>query len=254
MEIEILELTQKLMAFASILQMIEYFLLRDELRDQGVWSWKILGKEHEASAAAFWGWFFAYPHVLVLLSVGLLSAFGMLFRLEFATPLLLVTMMMSLRFRGTFNGGSDYMSFIILMGLSLSALTGSLAVVKIALAYIGVQAFLSYFMAGMVKIKNRDWRSGRALSLILLHSHYDVPKRVQEMAGSLPLVRAAAWAAMIFELSFFLAFLSPKLWAVYAAVGFLFHFANVYVFGLNRFLWVWLAAYPAVYYCGTLIV
>ena len=32
-----------------------------------------------------------------------------------------------------------------------------------------------------------------------------------------------------------------------------FHLANVYAFGLNRFLFAWLAAYPALYYCSSLL-
>jgi hypothetical protein len=34
------------------------------------------------------------------------------------------------------------------------------------------------------------------------------------------------------------------------AVALAFHIANVYVFGLNRFVWAWAATYPALYFCS----
>jgi len=32
------------------------------------------------------------------------------------------------------------------------------------------------------------------------------------------------------------------------AIGAAFHLANAFAFGLNRFLWAWLAAYPALWF------
>jgi uncharacterized protein YhhL (DUF1145 family) len=59
------------------------------------------------------------------------------------------------------------------------------------------------------------------------------------------LLRAMAWGVILLELAFPLALLDARLlWAALSLAA-LFHLANALLFGLNRFLWTWLAAYPA---------
>ena len=57
--------------------------------------------------------------------------------------------------------------------------------------------------------------------------------------------RAAGWLVLGFECGFPVALASPTGCVVWLAFGAGFHVVNAIVFGLDRFLWAWLAAYPA---------
>ena len=62
------------------------------------------------------------------------------------------------------------------------------------------------------------------------------------------------WAVIVFELLFPLALVAPNsLMFSLFAIGAIFHLGNALVMGLNTFLWTFLAAYPAVWYCHVLI-
>ena len=51
---------------------------------------------------------------------------------------------------------------------------------------------------------------------------------------------------MLFELAFPLTLLTQTTLIMGLAVAATFHFANAGLFGLNRFFWIWLAAYPSI--------
>ena len=68
---------------------------------------------------------------------------------------------------------------------------------------------------------------------------------VQQLRFAKAFLFVMGWAVILFELVFPLALLDPvalKL-ALLCAAGF--HFSNACFFGLNRFFWIWLCAYPA---------
>ena len=131
--------------------------------------------------------------------------------------LLLTTVLTAVRFGGTLNGGSDYMTVVALSSL----------LVPWGQTYLAVQLTLSYFVAGLVKIRHRDWRNGSALT------------RLTGLPAQL------AWPVLIWECTFPLAWLNHTFCLAYLAVGVVFHLANTKILGLNRFFWVWLAAYPS---------
>jgi hypothetical protein len=117
----------------------------------------------------------------------------------------------------------------------------------LALAYIAIVCGLSYFVAGAAKLAQKKWRRGLALQEILLHSNA-VRKVawIQILAEKRNIIFLASWAVVLFEISFPLVLLNGR-WAMfYLLIGVFFHFANFLIFGLNRFFWAWLAAYPAV--------
>jgi hypothetical protein len=66
------------------------------------------------------------------------------------------------------------------------------------------------------------------------------------MAARPRLLLAMGWGVMGFELAFPVAFLwRPALVAGLVIAG-TFHAANACLFGLNRFFWIWLCAYPSI--------
>lgn len=149
------------------------------------------------------------------------------------------------RFQGPYNGGSDRMGVLILWMLTAAHLAPSPFWAELALAYLAAQLTLSYFISGRVKLVNPDWRSGQALSDVFAFSAYPVTENLRALAARRSLMRVASWAVISFELAFPLALIHQT--ALFVALVFAagFHLANALLFGLNRFFWIWLAAYPS---------
>lgn len=145
----------------------------------------------------------------------------------------LTTWGLALRWRGTFNGGSDFMTFHILFPWWVSLTWPQFE--RACLYYIAIMVLLSYFVAGLVKVIRMEWLNGRALQEFLSRYGHDLSLRVALVVSGLVLV---------FELLSPLALIFPTQFVVLA---FLFHLANFYFFGLNRFVFAWLAAYPTIF-------
>jgi len=149
-------------------------------------------------------------------------------------------------FNGPYNGGADRMSLLILLCLTCAYNLPERPWQELAFGYLGMQLLLSYFIAGWVKIANPDWRSGRALRDVFLFSAYPVGEDIRRLASRPRLLLAAAWAVIGFELIFPLTFLSHPSLMAGLAIAALFHGANACLFGLNRFFWIWICAYPSI--------
>ena len=149
------------------------------------------------------------------------------------------------RFHGPYNGGADRMGLLILCCLTLALFLPGEHLQAIAIGYLAAQLTLSYFVSGWVKIVNPDWRSGTALRDVFSFSAYPVGESLRGWADHPGLLRVMSWAVMGFELAFPLCLLTQPTLIAGLAVAATFHFANACLFGLNRFFWIWLAAYPS---------
>ena len=249
-----LDWTQRLIALAVLLQTVEQLQIRRVCADDGIWRGSILRREQ-----AQLPWFLRVPLASVLpyrgfvalLGVRLIAAAALLATgwAPLAVVLLICQVAICVRFRGTFNGGSDYMSVLILLALSV-ALHPLLA--RAALAYIAVQLALSYVIAGLVKLRRREWRNGVALGSFLRSERYGAPAWLHRFATPRR-CQLLAIAVIAFETAFPIAFIDPRLALAMITIGVCFHLANTLVFGLNRFLFAWSAAYPALLFCSQLL-
>lgn len=166
---------------------------------------------------------------------------------DFALITLFVTSLIMLhRFQGPYNGGADKMGLLILTCLTLAQISPHPFFAELALAYLAVQLILSYFVSGQIKILNPDWRSGQALADVFAFSAYPVSENLRALAKHPNIMFSASWAVMIFELIFPLSFLNSAALILALFIAALFHLTNACVFGLNRFFWTWLAAYPSI--------
>ena len=177
-------------------------------------------------------------------------ALSLLLMAGFAAPwmclaLLIHAQFILQRFDGPYNGGSDRMGLLILSCLCLVHFMPSPRAREAAFGYLALQVLLSYFIAGWVKITNPEWRTGRASRDVLLFSAYPASESLRAGADWPRSVCLASWAVMLFELFFPLAVLSPQALVIGLTVAASFHFVNACLFGLNRFFWIWLAAYPS---------
>ena len=245
---------QRLVAAAIVLQTLELLAIRSSFREDGVWAWSVLRREYRG-----WPLFLRLPLDLVLGDRGFLGLLVLRLLSAVLAPFWdcagiwafqwLSTVLVCMRWRGTFNGGSDYMTLIV-----LSAVTVGSAVSEahprwamICGGYVAIQVCLSFFVAGMAKLGREEWRSGRALSGFLASNHYGVPVFLQGRIQGRG-AQVASWLMMAFECLFPLALLDPRVCVVMIGLALLFQLVNAFVFGLNRFVWAWGAAYPALYW------
>jgi hypothetical protein len=180
-------------------------------------------------------------------------ALGLLLMAGFATPwiclaLLIHALFILKRFDGPYNGGSDRMGLLILSCLCLVHFMPSLRLSEAAFGYLALQVLLSYCIAGWVKITNPEWRTGRASRDVLLFSAYPASESFRAGADWPRSMCLASWAVMLFELLLPLALLSSQALVLGLTLAALFHFVNACLFGLNRFFWFWLAAYPSLFW------
>ncbi|MDC0656463.1 HTTM domain-containing protein [Leisingera sp. SS27] len=159
--------------------------------------------------------------------------------------LVLLGLLILQRFQGPYNGGSDKMSLLILCCLTAARWLPQEHWKEYAFAYLAGQLVICYFISGQVKIVKPEWRSGRALQDVFRFSAYPVSEGLRAFADQPRLLWAMGWAVMLFEVLFPLALFSRETLILALFTAALFHLANACLFGLNRFFWIWLAAYPS---------
>lgn len=158
---------------------------------------------------------------------------------------LLITGLLALRrFDGPYNGGSDRMTLLLLSCLFVSHLVPEPRWREGVVGYAAVQVMLSYAMAGWVKLSERSWRNGEALRDMFRYSVYPVSEQVRGWAGHSRVMRALSSGIVLFESLFPLALLGAGTLRAALVAAAVFHVGNALALGLNRFLWVWVAAYP----------
>ncbi len=165
--------------------------------------------------------------------------------------LMALALLLLFRWRGAFNGGSDFMT---LMGLSallladgLSPWLGEQQAWRAALWFLTIQLLTSYFMSGWVKLKHPGWRNGSTLPVFLDTGVYG-PLKTNSVYRIRPLAVMMSWTFILWEGLFGLVFLDVRLAWLACASGLVFHLLVFRYFGLNRFFWAWLATYPALLY------
>lgn len=258
-----------LLALSVALQSLELLSVRRDFAAQGVFSWQVIRDDVAALPRPLRALLDALlddGRFVLLLGVQLGLALVLPWTSGALVPLalLLTGLLVCVRFRGTYNGGSDAMTLVVMLGLWVARLgpepahAGLLAGSvwqRAGLGYIGAQLVLSYLLAGVAKLREPRWREGRALPRLLRAHQYAVPASLQHALSSPPRAFAASWLVMLFECAFPGApWLGPVGCALVLAAGATFHLVNVVALGLNRFFWAWLAAYPALlFWSGQLI-
>ncbi len=169
-------------------------------------------------------------------------------------PLLFLAWLGCVRFRGSFNGGSDTMTFVVGLPLVVQSLFPEHpAVSALAIAAIATQLLLSYLLAGVAKLRSPLWRDGSALAILVSREHYQVPPWFKRFAARRTVSRLLSCAVLVFECTAPLALLNRNTCYGYLALALLFHLGNAVTLGLNRFVWAWLAAFPCLPALATLL-
>lgn len=251
---------ERIISFAVVLQSIEFLQIRQSFTARGIWPWKIVRDEFRAFPLPLRSgldFFLNDRNFVALLAIRTALAVAAPFSESAViwSLLWMSTLFITLRWRGTFNGGSDYMTLIVLMAAFAGRAFGGAHPqwIAVSLGYVGLQTVLSFFIAGVAKIRSAKWRNGSALNGFLNSDYYGTPARVRSSKNATAagaLARIGSWGIITFECLFPVAFFHPQACAVLIACAVFFQVVNTYVFGLNRFIWAWGAAYPALYWCS----
>ena len=122
-----------------------------------------------------------------------------------------------------------------------------------ALAFIALQGFLSYVVAGLAKLRFDVWQDGTAVGQVMTTDRFGVPW----LAEALPLGWVspfATWSTLVFEIAApLLIFLGPNAALLFCGMAFCFHLSIAVVSGFTLFVPAFCATYPAIYWTATQI-
>ena len=247
-----------LFGLSFLLQTLEHLRMNRAMAPDGLWPWHLQRRDvPNLSVRALLDQLFA-PQVLhaqlllrVVAVVVLVVQGGSLAWVLFS---FISQVLMLLRWRGAFNGGSDFMTLIVLTGMLIAQCMAQAGDPELGwragLWYISLHTVTSYFMSGWVKLLQPQWRSGEALVVFLNGAIYG-PLPAGHLLSRPLLARAAAWAFILWECCFPLAFVGPFTALFFCATAVVFHFLVFWFFGLNRFFWAWMATFPAILGCAS---
>ncbi len=191
---------------------------------------------------------FNTPHIRYLFITRLLLAIALIigiYTVGVSLTLLLTSVILLHHFQGAYNGGADRMGLLILVCLCLTHTLPSTYWREVAFGYLALQLVLSYFISGWVKIINPDWRNGQALWDVFRFSAYPVSESLRGWVNWPKLLLVMSWCVISFELLFPLALLTQTSLIIALVIAAIFHLSNAFIFGLNRFFWIWITAYPS---------
>jgi hypothetical protein len=253
----VIRATELLFALSLIIQTLEYLRMGKYTADDAFWSWTLQRADipHAPVRSLLDVLFKPKMHQLHLL-LRLLAA-GVLALQGASLPLVLFlfvgNLLILIRWRGAFNGGSDFFTLVVLTGLLISQVVGAFGNVQLGWQagfwYIAIQAITSYFMSGAVKLLRSEWRNGSAMTIFLNGAIYG-PLSATHPLRHPWLAMVGSWGFIVWEILFPLSLLDPRLAAVFCAVAALFHFLVFWFFGLNRFFWAWVCSFPAIMWCS----
>ena len=161
--------------------------------------------------------------------------------------------LMLIRWRGAFNGGSDFMTLVVLTGLLMSQIVSQFAGPALGWRacfwYVTIQSLSSYFLSGSVKLLRPEWRNGSAMT-IFLNAAIHGPLSHGHWLRKPWLAAMGSWGFIVWECMAPLALLDTRLAGLFCLIAAVFHFLVFWFFGLNRFFWAWMATFPAILWCA----
>ncbi|HEY5811635.1 MAG TPA: hypothetical protein VIT23_03160, partial [Terrimicrobiaceae bacterium] len=220
---------------------VEILALRGEFEDRGLFSWRVLRTLSRATLSVGSGGprqFISHPFfVPAVTGARALAALVLIFfsnnyALSTACVFAIIVTSIVMYWRAPIGmDGSDQMSLIAFVGVAIAKLfPEDVHVAKASLWFLAIQGCLSYFVAGVAKVVSPVWRSGEAVRRIFGTRTYGSRRSASLVAGRDGVCAALAWLVMLFECSFPLALAFGIVgFAVFAAMGILFHITNALI-------------------------
>jgi len=137
--------------------------------------------------------------------------------------------------------GADQMAVLVLFVNAVTSLLPHLQ--TLSDLFIMAQLILSYVIAGVAKLVSADWRSGRALAMIVSTRSFGLGSSSLFIRHSC-IAKVICISIIVYELSWFAAPFNKEFLLILMGLGVIFHFGNSWIMGLNLFPWAFLSAYP----------
>ena len=250
---------QRIAAVGIALTSLEYIVRNKDLNDDGLMSWMVCRLRHRVFShgrfAAFLDFMLRHPNVMYAYAVRMALGIALLVSRPGAVncALLSVTTLLSLLLlsRQPYGSdGADQATNIVLLSLTVAALARTEMALTACAWFLAGQCCLSYLTAGLAKVSNPEWRSGRALVGILGTHMYGNPALARFLRGQpRRLARGMGMAVVAGECLLPLMLVAPKAWLpAFLIAGLMFHISTAVAMGLNSFLWAFPAMYPAIAY------
>jgi hypothetical protein len=249
--------TELVFALSLTIQTLEYLRMGKYTANDAFWSWQLQRSDiPNATVRALLDVLFKPNMHQLHLWLRLAAALTLAVQgasLPLIGFLFVGNLLILIRWRGAFNGGSDFLTLVVLTGLFISQVVGALGNAQLGWQagfwYIAIQAITSYFMSGAVKLLRPEWRNGSAMTIFLNGAIYG-PLSATHPLRNKWLALLGSWGFIVWEILFPFSLLDPRLAAVFCAVAALFHFLVFWFFGLNRFFWAWMCSFPAIIWCS----
>lgn len=246
---QLIRLTSILLALSCFIQSLEYLSLKYIFNSRGIFRSQQLNVEvsffkvflQKLTFTDFFYYILFWRLISSLLLMFSTSPFVIF-------SLLLTQLLLAFRFKGTFNGGSDYMTLLTIAALFSASLSPNNKLFFIPFMYLAVQVILSYFLAGVAKLRDKEWRDGPAICNIINGPNFAPPDIFKFLVKNKIVAFFICWMIIGFELLLpLIVFFPGKIFLVLMGL-FFFHLINFFIFGLNRFVFAWVATYPALIY------
>jgi hypothetical protein len=148
------------------------------------------------------------------------------------------------------KGAEAQLTLITYSAMALTLVSDTPVAAGYCLYFLTLQLFLAYFAAGFHKLRSPYWRSGYALPGLLSARLFGFPAFGAWLDRHGLLAWCSSWATIVWEVSFPVVLVAPReVGLAYFCCGVLFHLGTAFTMGLNKFIWAFLALYPAAIYC-----
>lgn len=255
-----LELVTRLTAWSTVACGAEFLAAHRAFANDGIAGWPLL--ERRSRLRGYGGWvarglgvMFRSPGILVLFGVWL----GLGLVLVGAPRqwpgwglgvgvLFVIQLLINVRQFPIVAMGGDRLRMVVLGALTLRELVPeSEWVARMTVFFIGANCVLAYFVAGVGRLRVKPWREGTGLTLVLRHRLMGDAGLAAWLTRHTAVGRLLTWGVEVFEIGFPLALLGgPVTMVPVLGAALLMHLAIGHFMGLARFVWAFLAAYPAV--------
>ena len=257
--LEALTLLLRIAAAGVLLITAETLVRRNVLRDQELMSWSVgslrQGYLVRKPLGGLLDFALRYPNICGLLALRAMLAAAITLGPQAITtspwclcPMALLLLLFAIR-NPFGQDGADQLALIIFVGAAAATLAGGRAI-NVYLWFIALQVCLSYATAGIAKATARGWWDGSFLVGVAATRIYGHEALAGLLARRPTLSRTLSLFLVTWESVFPLALVAPRPVA-YAMIasGVLFHLSNGILMGLNDFFWLFVATYPALFYC-----
>jgi uncharacterized membrane protein YphA (DoxX/SURF4 family) len=246
-----------IVASGTILSGAEILARQKECNESGLFSWPVTRTSHPlviaTKLAPLVDSLCSYPQYAVAIAGQVLFAVVVLLHLlpSFTAYLLLAILLTHLltMFRNRAGtDGADQMQTILLASLFCYYITTDPVIRESALWFITFQISVAYFTAGVAKLFSPAWRKGTVMKTSFAHLALGSESLYRLMPKGPRTQQLMACSVMAFESAFPLFVLAgPKVCVAALACGFLLHLVIAIGLGLPRFLFTFVAGYPAVF-------